>query len=209
MINIDKKTTAIKFTFESGEHQGESYVGLLIACSSPLCHCKEVSVEFRNEHNDDEKSSNNAKLYSFAIDLGLRKVVERENNETADLNIAQAFVNDLADDDWHGMFRYFLEMKTYHTENAKLSELNIVFPDDVVNENVMVGYLEILYYGEQLTTLKVGGGDTYWVADQYCVHPDCSCTDAVLSFSPLIKNGVHIKELEVAIVIKYDYKKDR
>jgi len=59
-----------------------------------------------------------------------------------------------------------------------------IFPPEVVAGNgSMVGYYEIFPYAKPVEFTV--GAQTWPLDDQYCVNPNCSCQEAVLSFSPL------------------------
>ena len=49
---------ALSFTFEKGEHKGESYKGHYEVCSNPLCTCQDVQFVVKSiDENPSIKSS--------------------------------------------------------------------------------------------------------------------------------------------------------
>ena len=201
MLKIDQKSQEFEFTFDSGEHAGENFIGSIIFCSSPVCDCKDGFVTLKSNPVDTNK--NQSEQYSFTIDIELKTVSHPDKIELAVKNFAKSFVKNISKDDWKNLFLNYLWFKTYVTETADLNEIDAAFPDELLNDSATIYYSEILPFCNKIyiTIDNV----KYLVTEQYCFRPQCKCADVFLSFCPLTKNGVPQKKTKAEFVIECNY----
>lgn len=206
MLIIDQNNSDFEFSFDSGEHKGESYIGSIRFCTSPTCTCKEGLLTLKSNPVNKKESSNICREYSFAIDIDQKTVGKRDDVGISDMNFAKSFIKDLTKEEWERLLLNYLSFKTYITETAKPTEINTVFPDELTRDGSMVEYHEILPFGERIyITID---DEKYLVTDQYCVQPHCKCNEVFLGFCPLTKDGAPLKKIRECFAIEYDYKKD-
>ena len=77
------------FTFERGEHKGESYnIFMTVTCDNPVCDCGEVAFFVK----DIIEKENNTE-YTFYLDVIKRKIGEtsRIKKSAIDTNFAKSF----------------------------------------------------------------------------------------------------------------------
>ena len=205
MLIIDQKNQDFEFTFDSGEHIGEGYIGSIKFCPSPTCNCKAGTITLKNNFAHEEGSRDISPQYSFAIDIDLKKVSNRDDMSISDKNVAKSFIKNLSSDEWEKLYLNYLWFKTYVTETAETNEIKAVFPDELISDGATVHYNDILPFGERIYVTI--GSEEYMVTEQYCVQPHCKCTDVFLAFCALTKGGVRLKRTKEDIAIECDYKK--
>lgn len=151
-------------------------------CLNPLCDCTQMDLECvpLDEGGAEDKSGN--PLY-FSLDVRERRVVPGpEAVRTAESKpFAECVVADLTETDWLELYGWFLGLKRDVIEKADVTELDAEFPPQIMmGDGTMVGYAEILPFAHGFPFTL--GGDSWFVDDQYCVHPDCPCHDVRLTF---------------------------
>ena len=207
MLIIDQKSRDFEFTFDSGEHKGESYIGSIKFCPTPTCTCKDGSITLKSHPvNREEGRTSESPQYSFAINIEKKTVSNRDDMEVADKNTAKSFINNITKGEWEKLFLNYLWFKTYVTENTDAKEIAAVFPDELISGGATVNYGEILPFCEKIyVTID---GEEYLVTDRYCVQPHCKCKEVFLGFCALTKNSVPLKRIKEDIVLMCHYKKE-
>lgn len=77
IIEKQKKFTyplSFAFTFEKGEHKGESYQGHLDICSNPICPCRAVNFVITDIDKDKTGNPESKMQYHFNIDILEKKI---------------------------------------------------------------------------------------------------------------------------------------
>ncbi|OHE57723.1 MAG: hypothetical protein A2Z47_01375 [Thermodesulfovibrio sp. RBG_19FT_COMBO_42_12] len=193
----------ISITFEQGERKGESYSCRLSICSNPVCTCSVIGFDLSDGHINKDLTSPGR--YQFSIDVFNRNINKegREDISPLDLEFATSFIQELNNDNWESLKELYLGHKTYVTENADLTEIDTEFPMDEIEESgIMVGYHEILPYGQQIVIDL--DNEKYIVDDQYCVVTSCRCNDTLLTFIPM-RESIS-KDMDAYPCIFLDYK---
>jgi len=99
-------------------------------------------------------------------------------------SLAKTVAEEISEADWNRLRYSYLQTKQYWTDHTDPDKIDAHFPPEVVAGNgSMVGYYEIFPYAKPVEFTV--GAQTWPLDDQYCVNPNCSCQEAVLSFFPL------------------------
>ncbi len=207
IIGKQKKFTfplSFAFTFEKGEHKGESYQGHLDICSNPICTCKGVRFAITDIDKDRIGNPESEIKYKFSIDILEKKIEEGKEYKLSAVNknFAKSFINELSKENWQDFQTVYYSYKAHITENCDLQELDPVFPEyEIEQKELMVFYDEIFPYTADIAFQN--GNIEFIVEDQYCLNPDCSCKNTVLTIVPII-DGKSLAGPQAAAV-RYDY----
>ncbi len=169
----------IAIEFPDGPHTGERYNADLSFCPNPICRCGHAELRlFRDPPGEMEES---APEFRFDLDLieGALATAEKEGRKY-DRNIAQAFVEQMQEEDWQLLWEHYFAFKRERTKETPDEELETHFPvAEIEASGATVGFQEILPFTEDL--LVEADGSHYLFDDQYCVRSDCNCTTAYLT----------------------------
>lgn len=191
MINVDTSDEKQKFdyTFESGEHMGESYEFQFRVCANPLCRCDEIHLTLTPTANDNSDQQN-----AFEVSLDLRNVAQADTTKgTFNRKFAESLVNDFSESDWEVLRTLYFHDKVYHTETANLTSLEVTFPLDEIEETaLLISYNQVFPYNRAIW-LQLDDY-TYFVDDLYCLRSDCHCHDVHLFFEATKGGATIIKD---------------
>jgi len=180
----------------------EYYNGKIKICIDPLCSCTNINFTFKNNNDINE-------IYSFDLDILKNKIVNSKNNKlsTNQYLFAEKFINELNSDDWNLLKKIFSETKSIITEKYDPNKIIVNFDwKNIETNGAMIGYLDILPYGEQITFEY--DSDIYYVDDIYCVKHNCQCTGVYLDFYKLFNDSKKINPKNFqTIMIDYKTKK--
>lgn len=144
IIEKQKKFTyplSFAFTFEKGEHKGESYQGHLDICSNPIYPCRAVNFVITDIDKDKTGNPESKMQYHFNIDILEKKIYEGKEYKLSAVNknFAKSFINELSKENWHDFQRVYYSYKAHITENCDLQELNPVFSEyEIEQKELMV-----------------------------------------------------------------------
>ena len=210
MLGIDKRQggfahpLSMSFTFEEGEHSGESYSGHLKICKNPLCSCHEVEFSVEAVEDASLNESGDRARYVFSLDVFKRKVVEKTGQISSKINdnFARSFVGELDEMHWTEIQTAFQSYKAHQTKNCDIETLDPTFPiDQIEYEGTMIAWHDVLPYAEDMSIRD--DEVWYYIDDQYCISSTCSCKDVALVIVP-IENGV-ARDGDTSPAIMYNY----
>lgn len=207
IIEKQKKFTyplSFTFTFEKGEHRGESYQGNLDICSNPICTCRSVNFVITDIDIDKTGNPESKIQYNFGIDILEKKISEGKEYKLSAVNknFAKSFINELSKENWQNFQTVYYSYKAHITENCNLQELNPTFSEyEIEQKELMVFYNEIFPYAADIAFQD--GNIEYMVEDQYCLNPKCSCKNTVLTIVPIIDGKSRAGRQAPAVI--YDY----
>ncbi len=198
-------SNAFAFTFEKGEHKGESYlVYMQVTCSSPTCPCGDVGFFV-----ESVSKKNSKKEYRFYLDVIKRKISDttRKNQSSIEYNFAKSFIADLKDENWKQFYSFFYAYKSQLTEKMdNIDELKIDFSHtlyDIEQNSTMTAYKEIFPFCKDL--FMDFQDKKYLIDDQYCLSSICSCKQTALTFIEF--EGTKVVERPSDYAIFYNYSK--
>lgn len=180
MIFTRDDTTHKVFATIPGPPGDETYECTFKMCPNPLCDCNAITIHFT--------------LYPPSPDpvLGKRLIMDIEKRQAEiapradaitrqeDIDFQQSVSACMQDDDYRFLHQEYYSYKRAITEQADISSLYADFPaDDIEQNGIMIGYIEILPYGDYFSLSL--DEQQYLLLDHYCVKSRCSCVDAVLS----------------------------
>jgi len=155
----------------------------------------------------DKDYAGEAEVFSFDIDLYNESLGEDNKNKCRqkDLELARRFIDQMEEDDFFLLYQIYSGYKHKITEESPPDGIDINFVyDEVEEKNLMFAYNDALPYGD---TLQVTiNGMSCIIFDQYCLKPNCSCTDSYLNIIAVDEQGKNEKEL---CVISVNYKKEK
>lgn len=197
----DRKYT-IDYTFESGDHEGEHYLGNISICDNPVCTCEKISLILKNDDGSQDQQFP-PQPFSVRLDLHNRCIDKKLKTESLILhNFAKSLTTDMTEEDWQLLLKQYLGIKTQRSESCNPADIRVEFPEkDIEETSLMISYNHLLPYGRQI--LVRVGNDDYIAMDYYCVKEHCNCTTANISFVPIVSG----KDLgcENTLILDIDY----
>lgn len=182
------------------------YLCTLSVCSSPTCGCENVQIDFLPENIEDGALPT---MVQFTVEIDLTKW--RENGQECHLassEFAASVQKNMDEGDYAFLMGQFLSQKSRCIEEADFNTLVAYFPkDDFEKGSPLVSYSGIIPHAESIIVeIK---GRSYWVDDQYCVKPNCGCSEAHLSYFAFNKTQTEGEVNGINEVLNYsiDYKK--
>lgn len=151
-------------------------------CQNPVCQCENVGLHC---FPDTTTQSETEPLSPVLLEMGLteREItnLDQLKSSPAAVLLANAVADEIGEEDWKSLTDLYFAVKQDSTERADSKDIHAQFPPQVLaGDGSMVGYHEILPYAKPIE-LRFNS-ETWWVDDQYCVNPKCSCQEAALSF---------------------------
>jgi hypothetical protein len=130
--------------------------------------------------------------------------MKKDNPQLDELRFAKKFLACLNDEDFDLLSKKHFEIKNRLTEEAKPDAIDAYFDFLSIERNgVLLGYNNVLPFADWLfATLS---GKKYRIIDQYCLRPQCLCTDTNLSVIDFDESGGRGKELG-CINVNYEKK---
>jgi hypothetical protein len=163
-----------RFTLDHGVRSGQTFNARLRICANPCCPCGVVGFECRRLDTPGER-------LAFDVDLYRRQLNTKVQSAPDGVALGRAFVAEAQPGDWAWLQELFSSVKRRQMETMNLDTLPVDLPRDVQRgDGTMVGYAEIFPWAEALRFTRDG---VEWVVDdQYCVRPECGCTEVGLAF---------------------------
>ena len=201
--------TGSRLTVLSSDGRTDQYSVSFHACQSPTCGC--FSVELVCTPLGDSRGVDTGTCI-IALDIRERGPQQPlRDAEQTDITLTRVVADGLTSENWHQLRAWLVSDKRQAMENMDLDSLEAHFPSGVMTDGMMVAYDEIFPFAEPLTFSA--DGQSWCADDQYCVQPDCTCTEAVLSFFSLeerktIENGQEKfpvdHSVSVVAAVRYD-----
>jgi hypothetical protein len=191
--------------FEFADDQNKKYKGIIVKledafaatvidlyCVNPQCDCTEISLHFveLDTNNSLKDSLGTARLNINNWELTDINII---NKTSITRKVIAEFCRELDQETKALFLERFAESKAF-------SKTNLPDPvDDLALENgSCFGYVEV--YGEKdIEKFSFKYKDkSYFVDDQYCTEPNCTCNEAILTFFEIVP-GRKTQEAEFAI----------
>lgn len=183
-IEDKKMSNYFVFKFEKGEHKNEIYKTYLsIYCDNPTCNCTDILLSISSFNENDEEDDNIEKDYKYRFCLNTEKREISEKNDNISLterNFAESFLMELSDNDWSDFYLYFLAFKGQIIENCDYKKLDYDFSILEKEDESLIGFGEVFPYSLKYY-IDIDKDKYTAIHDHYCINPDCSCHDSVLS----------------------------
>jgi hypothetical protein len=185
------------------DQNAERYECTLSACPSPACGCQVIYLDMTRivaRGDDTQTPCRHVEIDLLDKSLGFNNKKDLSQEK---LQFAELFLSSLNEDDYDLLFKKHFEIKNRLTEDAKPDSIDALFDyQEIERDGMKSGYNEVLPYADRLyVTLE---DKKYIVDDQYCLQPNCSCTDATLC---VLTSDETAKRLEVICWVDVNYKK--
>ena len=186
----------------SNEQTADRYECTLTVCPSPSCGCRVIQLDLSQidaGDNDTRPPSRYVKIDLSDKSLGPMK---KDKPQLEELRFAKRFLGCLNDEDFDLLSRKQFEMKNRLTEEAKPEAIDAYFDFPRIERiGTMSGYNDVLPFADRLHATLAG--KKYRIHDQYCLRPQCLCSDTNLSVIDLDEPEGRGKEVSC---ISVDYK---
>jgi len=193
---------------KQGPCAAETFTTTLTVCTNPMCPCTEVSFTCMPDGSSGGPAPSGPSALTFSLDVVEERIARRRelSSHPQDLRLAKAVMADLQPEDWRTLYRYLVTVKVKEAREANLETFEPYFPPDVLYGNEsMVGYSEIFPFDPGFPFEL--GGSRWLTDDEYCVNPECECTDAVITFMTVPEETRRRVEIEDSLpAARYDYK---
>jgi len=177
--------TSGSLLLETGPLAGRRYRLEVRVCANPVCECEQVALDCFPETGEPLQPQP-ATANHLEMDLTQRIVANLAalKADPAAFALAKAVESEISEPQWTKLGQLYSTVKQHATEQADPDQLEVHFPPEVLaGDGSMVGYYEILPYAKAVAFTV--GMHTWFLDDQYCVEPKCTCSKATLSFIQL------------------------
>jgi hypothetical protein len=143
--------------------------------------------------------------YSFDLDVFTRKVNTAIQPTPDSETLGRAVAAEMQEPDWQRLADLFLTTKRRVMKTMDINAVRAQFPAEAMTGGgSMVGYVEVFPWADPWNFQL---GADWWLADdQYCVRPDCACTQTALTFFRLPKRTPFWRNKVKQIAsLRYDY----
>jgi hypothetical protein len=179
-------------------------------CESPVCVCNALTLHCFPEINP-QLAASPAPSVRLEVDLARRAIKNLAELQTdpAAFALAKAVESEISEREWTQLWTVYVAVKEYVTDEADPDQIHGKFPPDVLEgKGSLAGYCEVLPYAKAIEFAL--GGDVWFVGDQYCVNPACSCREAFISFFRIRAAGDPDKSvIRASLVVRYAYDNGR
>ena len=163
-----------------GPHAGIAFSAEVTLCESPVCRCMDLTLSCVPRAVAPALA---LMPLTFSLDVEERCVARRDGNAPSPqaMSLAKDLIAEMGEEDWVNLYHYFYTHKEMQTEAVDCATLDAPFPlEHMMDPSLLVGYKDILPFAK-LFPFKLGS--VRWlVDDQYCVNPECECTDVYFDF---------------------------
>ena len=178
----------------SNDQRAEKYACAFTVCPRPSCGCRVIQLDLSpldTVDSDSRPVSRYVKINLFDKSL---EPMKKDKPPLEELHFAKRFLACLNDADFDLLSKKHFEIKNLQTEAANPDTIDAHFDFRSIERNgTMSGYNDVLPYADRLHATVAG--KKYRIFDQYCLQPNCLCTDANLCVFDLDKSDQRGKEL--------------
>jgi hypothetical protein len=197
----EKDTTVIlDVEFEEDPYRGQLWnVQFAISCEDPTCPCTNLAVTARAVDTQE--------ALDFMLNVADRKITGAAgtHSTTESGSFSKSLIAELPEDEWGRLYKFlythknkkFHEIEDSHTLQADFGSWEADIAD-----SICIPFQDFFPYSEQI--FLHGEESCYFLYDQYCVNPSCSCRDVLVSFYPYRKK----EDLGDCATILYHYVKN-
>ncbi len=203
---IKPGTESLKIKFEDGEYIGQEWSFFLTnACTNPLCPCTEIgmtAVPTAALKGDDSKSE----AFSLTFDAAKKTVkpVKNRDNYKQCCSFADACRAEMPEELWQRLYTELATVKnSRYREIRDFDSLELDFSsyEKDIRQSFCIPYKDFFPFCDDL--IIEYNEKRIMLFDQYCVNPNCNCSDVFLSFYVLGGSTI----AESISTIKYNYRK--
>jgi len=202
-LSFDIQSQSI-FAEISNEQNAERYECTFSVCPSPSCGCRVIQLDLSQidaGDNDTQLPSGYVKIDLFDKSL---EPMKKDKPLPEELLFAERFLGCLNDEDFELLSKRHFEIKNRLTEEANPDAIDAYFDFRRIERNgAMSGYNDVLPFADRLYATLAG--KKYRVFDQYCLQPNCLCTDSNLIVADFDESDGRGKELG-CIGVNYEKK---
>ena len=203
VLSFDIQTQSI-FAEIINDQNAVRYECTLSVCPSPTCGCRVIQLDL----SQIDAGDNDTKLLSRYVKIDLfdksMEPMKKDNPQLDELRFAKKFLACLNDEDFDLLSKKHFEIKNRLTEEAEPDAIDAYFDFRSIERiGVMSGYNNVLPFADHLYATLAG--KKYRIIDQYCLRPQCLCTDTNLSVIDFDESGGRGKELS-CIGVNYEKK---
>jgi hypothetical protein len=166
----------IEFRPETGELAGHTYGIFLRVCTSPACDCGFTVLNFHATEDEGEL------VGALEANVHERTLKIRNGSPSLSAAVKETMDTEMQEADWGNLERGYYLYKNILAENFDVDKLDIDFPEELIDDPVtMQAYVDYLPAAAVFIAEKAD--EKFTIIDQYCVNPDCACTDSYFSVS--------------------------
>ena len=177
---IDTTAEGGELRFEHGEFAGHKFKFVVKVCPNPCCICSNVDLLFTSE---EELGLGPANIPLWVVlNMTEHVITVREPEKSHPVyRLANAISYEIAHAHWQMLNERYLSIKQKITESEDLEQFMPVFPSEIIaGSDLMADYSQILPYA--VREFIVEGDHTWFLEDQYCLKPSCTCQECALTF---------------------------
>jgi len=185
--------------------QAGCHEAVLQVCGNPRCGCLSIQLRFQAP---PEKASTEPPVppRDFWLELNKRSLTltPEQKKDPECLRLAKTITAQLTKADQDRLREWYLAEKLELIQTMPVSQIDIAdLPD--ADGGKMIGFVDVFPCG---LALNFSFENEVWAVDeQYCVQPDCTCQETVLSFLKLMDaSGKKTKVVRDAPAIGYNYR---
>ena len=180
ILTVDKENKNLVAEFQDKDSI-QKYECVVSACKNPVCTCGDVDLELlpisSGGQNGIQTPHRNVEINIDEKSLDFRN---EKNISTEDMEFAELFLSKLNEKDFHLLSEFQIMYKHEISEKATPASIDAHFDfHEVENNGLMSSYNDVLPFGDQFPVLI--DGEQCLILDQYCLLPNCSCTDPINS----------------------------
>jgi hypothetical protein len=202
VLSCDIQTQSI-FAEIDNEQDAIRFECALTVCPDLSCGCRVIQLDLSRIDTGDIESKPPARYVK--IDLADRSLepMNKDNPPLDELRFAKKFLACLDDEDFDLLSKIHFASKNLLTEEATPEAIDASFDFRGIERGVLSGYNNVLPFADWLSVTL--SGKKYRIIDQYCLRPQCHCTDTNLSLFDFDESGGRGAELS-CINVDYEQK---
>jgi hypothetical protein len=178
-FRLDHVLDRLVWDVESSPGQREVYLVSFGTCDNPPCDCRALEL-WLQPFNPSGPSGG---ITHLQLMLETQEVHCTVPEGPRDRRLAQELSTRLNAEDWVLAQRIYESEKADVSEPANASNLQISFPEDVLEDpTVLMQYQDVFPYARR-THFELGG-KFFVVFERYCSNPICSCTEVQFDIAP-------------------------
>ena len=178
----------------SNDQTEEKYACTFTVCPRPSCGCRVIQLDLLPlgaVDSDSQPASRYVKINLFDKSV---EPMKKDKPPLEELQFAKKFLACLNDADFDLLSKNHFEIKNRQTEEANPGTIDAYFDFRSIERNgAMSGYSDVLPYADRFYATVAGR--KYRIFDQYCLQPNCLCTDTNLCVFDLDESARRGKEL--------------
>ena len=190
-FDIQSQSIIAEISIEQNPVQFECTISV---CPSPSCGCRVIQLDLLQSETGDIDTKPPSKYVKIDLNDNSLEPMKKDKPLLDELRFAKKFLACLNDEDFDLLSKKHFEIKNRLTEEANPDTIDAYFDfQGIERKGAMTGYNDVLPFADRLYATLAG--EKYRIIDQYCLQPQCLCTDANLSVIDFDESGRRGKEL--------------